>query len=112
VRLSYAGRLFEELHTDTTAAQPRWQLRIPLPDSQYVNFYRGFDSQMDPLAISAFVQAVQSGLKTRALTVASDTPAVDEALVTGVIQMPERFFAAKAAVQATAGAAEPQRVAR
>jgi UDP-GlcNAc:undecaprenyl-phosphate/decaprenyl-phosphate GlcNAc-1-phosphate transferase len=111
VRLSYGGRLFEELHTDTTTAQPRWQLRIPLPDSQYVNFYRGFDSQMDPLAISAFVQAVQTGLKTRALTV-SDTPAVDEALVTGVIQMPERFFAAKAAVQANAGASEPQRVAR
>ena len=77
VRMSFSGRLFEELHTATATAKPRWQLRIPLPDSQYVNFYRGFDSEMDPLVISAFVQAVQRGLEGRAAE-----PAM------GVIRMP------------------------
>ncbi len=65
VRMSLSGRLFEDLHSEATSAKPRWQLRIPLPDSQYVNFYRGFDSEMNPLVISAFVEAVQRGLEAR-----------------------------------------------
>jgi UDP-GlcNAc:undecaprenyl-phosphate GlcNAc-1-phosphate transferase len=65
VRMSLRGRVFEDLHPSTSSAAPRWQLRIPLPDSQYVNFYRGFDSKMDPLVISAFVGAVQRGLEAR-----------------------------------------------
>ena len=66
VRMSFSGRIFESFLPDTTVGQPRWQLRIPLPNSQYVNFYRGFDSEMDPLVISAFVEAVQRGLEARA----------------------------------------------
>jgi len=100
VRMSLGGRLFEDLHSDTTAAKPRWQLRIPLPDSQYVNFYRGFDSEMNPLVISAFVEAVQRGLEAR--TAASEVE---------VIRMPagpERFFAAGAA----AGSSELKRAVR
>jgi UDP-GlcNAc:undecaprenyl-phosphate/decaprenyl-phosphate GlcNAc-1-phosphate transferase len=65
VRMNFNGCVFDENHTDPTPAQPRWQLRIPLRDSQYVNFYRGFDSAMDPLVISAFVQAVQRGLEAQ-----------------------------------------------
>jgi len=65
VRMSFSGRLFEELHQEPTTVKPRWQLRIPLRDSQYVNFYRGFDSEMNPLVISAFVEAVQHGLEAR-----------------------------------------------
>jgi UDP-GlcNAc:undecaprenyl-phosphate GlcNAc-1-phosphate transferase len=67
VRMSFSGRVFEEFHSDMTMAKPRWQLRIPLPNSQYVNFYRGFDSEMDPLVISAFVETVQRGLGSRPL---------------------------------------------
>jgi UDP-GlcNAc:undecaprenyl-phosphate GlcNAc-1-phosphate transferase len=99
VRMSFSGRLFEELHNASATSKPRWQLRIPLPDSQYVNFYRGFDSEMDPLVISAFVQAVQRGLEGRA----------NEATV-GVIRMPgaDRFYVAGAA----AATAEPRRAVR
>jgi UDP-GlcNAc:undecaprenyl-phosphate GlcNAc-1-phosphate transferase len=100
VRMSLSGRLFEDLHSETSAAKPRWQLRIPLPDSQYVNFYRGFDSEMNPLVISAFVEAVQRGLEAR--TAASEVE---------VIRMPagpERFFAAGAA----AGSSELKRAVR
>ncbi len=98
VRLSLNGKLFEDLHSD--ASTPRWQLRIPLPDSQYVNFYRGFDSEMNPLVISAFVEAVQRGLEARAAGSALE-----------VIRMPagpELFYAAGAG----AGAGERKRAAR
>ncbi len=54
-----------------------WQLRIPLSNSQYVNFGRGFDSDMNPLVLSAFVEAVQRGLEAR-----SKAPAAE------VIRMP------------------------
>ncbi len=64
VRMSFAGRIFSDLGPDSSST-PRWQLRIPLPDSQYVNFYRGFDNQMDPLVIGAFVAAVERGLEAR-----------------------------------------------
>src|SRR5580692_6166084 len=38
VRISLCGRQFQDLHS-SDANKPRWQLRIPLPNSQYVNFY-------------------------------------------------------------------------
>ena len=63
VRMSLCGCLFEDACSGP--AKPRWQLRIPLPDSQWVNFYRDFDSQMNPLVLSAFVGAVQRGLEPR-----------------------------------------------
>jgi UDP-GlcNAc:undecaprenyl-phosphate GlcNAc-1-phosphate transferase len=94
VRMSLNGKLFEDLHSD--AGKPRWQLRIPLPDSQYVNFYRGFDSDMNPLLISAFVEAVQRGLEAR-----NTAPPVE------VIRMPGLYYATGAA----AGAVERKRAA-
>jgi UDP-GlcNAc:undecaprenyl-phosphate/decaprenyl-phosphate GlcNAc-1-phosphate transferase len=99
VRMSFAGRLFEDLVSDSATAKPRWQLRIPLPDSQYVNFYRGFDSEMDPLVISAFVDAVQRGLEARPAV-----PALE------VIRMSGRELFYKAG--AVASTAEPRRAAR
>jgi hypothetical protein len=61
--MSLGGRVFEEACSGPVKA--RWQLRIPLSDSQYVNFSRDFDSDMNPLVLSAFVEAVQRGLETR-----------------------------------------------
>lgn len=60
VRMSLCGRMFTDAYSGP--AKPRWQLRISLPDSQWVNFYRNFDSEMNPLALNAFVSAVQRGL--------------------------------------------------
>ncbi len=91
VRMSLCGRLFEDACSGP--AKLRWQLRIPLPDSQWVNFYRDFDSQMNPLVLSAFVGAVQRGLEAR----------------TALTRMPpasERYQAAAAA------AGDPKRTAR
>jgi UDP-GlcNAc:undecaprenyl-phosphate/decaprenyl-phosphate GlcNAc-1-phosphate transferase len=70
VRLSLCGRVFEE--SNLGSAKPRWQLRIPLPNSQYVNFSRDFDSALNPLVLSAFVEAVQRGLKARSVAPATE----------------------------------------
>ncbi len=45
-------------------------MRIPLSDSQYVNFSRDFDSDMNPMVLSAFVEAVQRGLESRSTVAA------------------------------------------
>ena len=63
VRLNMGGHLFEQACSGP--AKPRWQLRISLANSQYVNFYRDFDSSRNQLVLSAFVEAVQRGLETR-----------------------------------------------
>jgi UDP-GlcNAc:undecaprenyl-phosphate GlcNAc-1-phosphate transferase len=74
VRMSLCGRVFEESSLSPT--KPRWQLRIPLANSQYVNFSRDFDSNMNPLVLSAFVEAVQRGLEGRAADVTSSTEVI------------------------------------
>jgi len=61
VRMNVGGTVFEESNGWST--RPLWQLRIPLADSQYINFLRDFDAQMDPLILSAFVSCVERGLK-------------------------------------------------
>ena len=61
--MSLNGRVFEE--TCVGPSKPRWQLRMPLSNAQYVNFSRDFDSDMNPLVLSAFVEAVQRGLEAR-----------------------------------------------
>jgi hypothetical protein len=99
VRMSLSGQVFEEVPGGPS--KPRWQLRIPLPDSQYVNFGRDFDSAVNPMVLSAFVEAVQRGLEARNST---ETPPE-------VIQMPamaERFYATTAA----AGTGELKRAVR
>jgi UDP-GlcNAc:undecaprenyl-phosphate GlcNAc-1-phosphate transferase len=75
VRMSLGGRVYEE--ASSGSSKPRWQLRIPLANAQYVNFSRDFDSDMNPLVLSAFVDAVQRGLEAR-----GPAPAVE------VIRMP------------------------
>jgi len=60
VRMSAAGLIFED---SKPGNGPVWQLRIPLPDSQYVNFYRDFSSDLNPVILGAFVRAIEQGLK-------------------------------------------------
>jgi UDP-GlcNAc:undecaprenyl-phosphate/decaprenyl-phosphate GlcNAc-1-phosphate transferase len=98
VRMSLCGRVFENGCSSQSSA--RWQLRIPLANGHYVNFSRDFDSNMNPLVLSAFVEAVQRGLDSRTATPAAE-----------VIQMPasaQRYFTNAAG----ASASERARVAR
>jgi len=63
VRMSIKGLVYEDSIDDKGAV---WQLRIPLPKAQYINFSRHLNSDLNPLILSAFVSAVQQGLKEMA----------------------------------------------
>jgi UDP-GlcNAc:undecaprenyl-phosphate GlcNAc-1-phosphate transferase len=65
IRMRMDGKIFEDLGSPSSKSKPRWQLRIPLPESQWVNFSREFDAEMNALVLSAFVNAVQRGLEDR-----------------------------------------------
>jgi UDP-GlcNAc:undecaprenyl-phosphate GlcNAc-1-phosphate transferase len=60
VRMSVAGKVFEN---STASTGPVWQLRIPLQESQYINFYRDFNSDLNPLILGAFVSTIERGMK-------------------------------------------------
>jgi UDP-GlcNAc:undecaprenyl-phosphate GlcNAc-1-phosphate transferase len=75
VRLSAFGTLFEAPSRNRLVRS--WQLRVPLAHSHYINFTRDFDSQLDPVILSGFVDCMERGLKRKL-----DAPR------RGVIQMP------------------------
>ena len=64
VRLSLDGQVFENFSSDSKWL---WGLRISLPDAQYIDFFRNFETESDPLVLSAFVVTVESGI-TRCVT--------------------------------------------
>ena len=59
--MSLQGMLFEE--APGRASGRHWQLRIPLPDDEYINFYRDFSAPVDPLVLGQFVNAVEQGIR-------------------------------------------------
>ena len=61
VRMHAQGRIFE--HTPEDAAE-HCQIRIPLPDSQYVNLYRSFQTEVDPTALAGFARVMQTVMVT------------------------------------------------
>lgn len=62
VRMSVNGAVFEHLPPTNGRL---WQIRIPIADSHYINFFRDFDAEMNPVILSAFVNSVESILKKR-----------------------------------------------
>lgn len=60
VRLNLDGQVFENF--GSYDAERLWELRIPLPDSQYVGFFRDFHSESSPLVLNAFVSTVERGI--------------------------------------------------
>lgn len=63
VRMSAHSGLFETLPRGTTGRS--WQVRIPLTHSHYINFTRDFESNIDPVVLSAFVDCMERGLKRK-----------------------------------------------
>jgi hypothetical protein len=61
VRLKVHDRTLEFLPELTSGAH--WQLRIPLPDSQYVNLYRDFQSDVEPTVLAGFARILETSLK-------------------------------------------------
>ncbi|MBM3784402.1 MAG: undecaprenyl/decaprenyl-phosphate alpha-N-acetylglucosaminyl 1-phosphate transferase [Acidobacteria bacterium] len=61
-RLLLHGKVYERT---VVADQPTWQLRIPLPQGQYVNFYRSVEATMHPLVLTLFSQATERILREK-----------------------------------------------
>jgi UDP-GlcNAc:undecaprenyl-phosphate GlcNAc-1-phosphate transferase len=62
IQMSVNGTILEDFGTHD--AKGVWELRIPLPDAQYVTFFRSLDSESSPLILSALVSSVQRGLQS------------------------------------------------
>jgi UDP-GlcNAc:undecaprenyl-phosphate GlcNAc-1-phosphate transferase len=75
VRLSLDGQVFENFSSDS---KWHWGLRISLPNAQYIDFFRNFETEADPLVLSAFVVTVESGI-TRCVTRCIEQGASQEA---------------------------------
>jgi len=60
VRFSVDGQMFENF--GSYGAKRLWELRIPLPEGQYVGFFRDFETETSPLVLSAFVSTVERGI--------------------------------------------------
>jgi UDP-GlcNAc:undecaprenyl-phosphate GlcNAc-1-phosphate transferase len=87
VRMNMDGALYEDF--GSKAHRPVWQLRIPLAGTQYINFFRDFDSDVNLLILNAFASSVERGLKAWA--------AHREAVVTRMPAASELAYAASAA---------------
>ena len=61
-RLLLDGAVFER---PVLSEISMWQLRISLPDKQYVNFYRRVDTSMHPLVLTLFPQATEKILQEK-----------------------------------------------
>src|SRR5579863_1422506 len=64
VRLCVDGQTFENF--GSYDGGPLWELRVPLPEAQYVGFFRDLGTEASPLVLSAFVSTVERGI-TRCL---------------------------------------------
>jgi UDP-GlcNAc:undecaprenyl-phosphate GlcNAc-1-phosphate transferase len=72
VRMNYYGLVFEDFSSSVGAGREDfepvdfsrfWELRIPITEGQYLNFFRAFESKTSPVLLGAFVTAVERGMK-------------------------------------------------
>jgi UDP-GlcNAc:undecaprenyl-phosphate GlcNAc-1-phosphate transferase len=96
VRLRLDGQVFENFGSQA-AVKRLWELRIPLSDSQSVDFFRDFETEMSPLVLSAFVGTVERGVM-RCMARSMETRTVRE---TEVVKI-RRYYTAKAAAAGSA----------
>jgi hypothetical protein len=92
------GTVLEDF--EAHAAKGVWELRIPLPDAQYVTFFHSLDSTASPLILSALIGAVQRGLNQ-----SLDKSAAPEPEAVRIPAAAELYYTARA----TAGGAKVTR---
>jgi UDP-GlcNAc:undecaprenyl-phosphate GlcNAc-1-phosphate transferase len=61
VRMNFEGLVFEDLPRGDS--KHLWELRIPLTEGRHVNFFRNIESETNSIVLSAFVTAVEHGLR-------------------------------------------------
>jgi len=67
VRASLHGKI-HEISFQPSDETLRWQVRVPLPGNQYINFERGIASDLSPFLLNGFVRAVETGLRHKLKT--------------------------------------------
>ena len=95
IQMSVNGTLLEEFGTHD--AKGVWELRIPLPDGQYVTFFRSMGAEASTLILSALVNCVQRGLQS-----SLDNGVTPEPEVVRIPASAELYYTARA----TAGGAK------
>ena len=90
------GQVFENICAPTGTRL--WEVRIPLPGNQYVDFFRDFETESSPLILSAFVSTVERGI-TACLARGAEAEHQAE-----VLQMrpAEMYYTARAGAKSTA----------
>ena len=64
IRADLLGRVFET-QIESKERGLYWQIRVPLPGKQYINFERAIDSELSPVLLSGFVRAVEQNLRLK-----------------------------------------------
>jgi len=95
IQMSVNGTVLEEFGTHD--ARGVWELRIPLPEGQYVTLFRSMDADASPLILSGLVNSVQRGLQS-----SLDKGAIREPEVVRIPASAELYYTARA----TAGGAK------
>jgi hypothetical protein len=85
VRARIHGRVMHE-EFDERGNGACWQLRIPLPEGQYINFHRDFESELSPVVIGSLVRTVESRV-TEKLASLEATPEEDAESATMVARI-------------------------
>jgi len=62
VRLSAGETVLEHFAAEVT--DRLWQLRIPINETDYINFYRPYNSTVNPVILSAFVSTIERTVRT------------------------------------------------
>jgi len=78
VRLYLHGRVMEKAFRPATGGQ--WQIRIALPDSQYINLYQTFDNDSDAPGLAAFARMLENAFQRRLAAAAIDSQWREEPL--------------------------------
>ncbi|MBX5496455.1 MAG: undecaprenyl/decaprenyl-phosphate alpha-N-acetylglucosaminyl 1-phosphate transferase [Bryobacteraceae bacterium] len=73
VRLKLHNGVWEEVDE---SAGPLWQVRVPLPNSQYANFYCAYGNCPQPMIVGEFVQVIEAVLRHSALLYDKDVSSI------------------------------------
>ncbi|HEV3332037.1 MAG TPA: MraY family glycosyltransferase [Bryobacteraceae bacterium] len=92
VRMQAQGRIFEQTPDD---AADHCQIRIPLRESQYVNLYRSFQTDVDPTALAGFARILQTVMTTNLERFDTQIVTQMEAETTTMGQTPDRHLTAR-----------------
>lgn len=86
------GRIFEHKPEDVA---DHCQIRIPLSDSQYVNLYRSFQTEVDPTALAGFARLLQTVMVTNLQKFETQVVNLMEAEQTAVGSSTDRHLTAR-----------------